>query len=150
MIQCLFGSDEEEDEGEQLVEGLDEYYEALKRDDKNIIMGQEEYYKYNFAIKTYSDEQYGKLKNSGVADEEHIIMGCATYRLLDSLAYVQAFQYEAPKMQDDGTTKRDGVIIITTDEREDVPMAEKENDKAQHDATYLAVYFAYMPTDKQK
>lgn len=73
-------------------------------------------------------------------------MGCATYRLLDSITYVQAFQYEAPKMQEDGTTKRDGVIIITTDEREDVPSNEKENDKSQHDATYIAVSFAYLPT----
>ena len=55
-------------------------------------------------------------------------MGCATYRLLDSLAYVQAFQYEAPKMQNDGSTKRDGVIFITTDEDENKPVEEKDND----------------------
>ena len=68
------------------------------------------------------------MKNSTVADDEHIIMGCATYRLLDSLTYVQAFQYEAPKMQNDGSTKRDGVIFITTDEDENKPVEEKEND----------------------
>lgn len=39
-------------------------------------------------MKTFSDEQYGQLKNADVADEEHIIMGCATYRLLDSIFYV--------------------------------------------------------------
>ena len=49
LLKCLFGSDEEEeDEDDALVEGLADYYEALKRDDKNIVQGQEEYYKYNF------------------------------------------------------------------------------------------------------
>ena len=76
-------------------------------------------------------------------------MGCATYRLLDSILYLQAFQYEPPKLLDDGSTKRDGVIIVCTDES-DKPQEEKENDPKQADATYLAVYFAYLPTDKQK
>jgi len=48
-------------------------------------MGQEEYYMKNFKLKTYSDEQYGKIKKAVQTDEEHIIMGTATYRLLDSL-----------------------------------------------------------------
>ena len=52
-------------------------------------------------------------------------MGCATYRLLDSILYVQAFQYEPPKRQDDGTTKRDNVIFITTDDNEDVAPDDK-------------------------
>ena len=77
-------------------------------------------------------------------------MGCATYRLLDSLLYVQAFQYEPPKLQDNGTTERDGVIFITTDDDEDRPLEEKENDQSQADATYLAVYFPFLPTDKQR
>jgi len=130
VLKCFFGSDEEEEEDpdNQLVEGLADYYEALKRDDKNIVMGQEEYYKSNFLLKTYSDEQYGKMKNADVADQEKIIMGCATYRLLDSLLYVQAFQYEPPKLQDDGSTVRDGVIVICTDDREDIPQEAKEND----------------------
>lgn len=56
LIKRLFGSDEEEEEEDnQLVEGLAEYYDALKHDDVSIIRGQEEYYKYNFGIKTYSD-----------------------------------------------------------------------------------------------
>ena len=77
-------------------------------------------------------------------------MGTATYRLLDSLAYVQYFQYEPPKKDDRGYTNRAGVIFITTDERKDVPSAEKENDLAQSDATYLAINFPYVPADKQK
>jgi hypothetical protein len=35
-------SDDEEDEGDQLVEGLADYYEALKKGDKSSIIGQEE------------------------------------------------------------------------------------------------------------
>ena len=78
-------------------------------------------------MKTFSDEQYGQLKNADVADEEHIIMGCATYRLLDSIFYVQAFQYEPPKYNAElDTTERDKVIFITTNDDEDTPLAEKE------------------------
>lgn len=84
-------------------------------------------------------------------DEEHIIMGCATYRLLDSMFYVQAFQYEPPIYKTDTrTTERERVIFITTDDNEDVPLAEKTYDEAQHDATYLAVYFAYLPAELQE
>ena len=70
-------------------------------------------------------------------------MGCATYRLLDNLVYVQHFQYEPPKMTDAGP-KRDGVIFITTDEDKEKPSDEKQNDLSQADATYLAVNFAYL------
>ena len=110
-----------------LVEGLAEYYDALKLEDKNIIRGQEDHYVKKFNMKTFSDEQYGQLKNADVADEEHIIMGCATYRLLDSIFYVQAFQYEPPKYNAElDTTERDKVIFITTNDDEDTPLAEKE------------------------
>ena len=57
-------------------------------------------------------------------------MGCGTYRLLDSILYVQAFQYEPPKLKDNGTTERDGVIFITTDDDEDKPEDQKDNDNA--------------------
>jgi len=58
-------------------------------------------------------------------------MGCATYRLLDSLTYVQFFQYEPPKKDDKGYIVRDGVIFVTTDEDKEKPTAEKENDLSQ-------------------
>ena len=90
------------------------------------------------------------MKAATVTDEEHIIMGCATYRLLDSLIYVQFFQYEPPKKDDRGYTNREGVIKISTDDRKDVPSEEKENDLSQSDAIYLAINFPYLPTDKQK
>lgn len=61
----------EDDEGDQLVEGLEEYYEALKASDKGKICGQEEYYKYNFKVKTYSQETYDKLKGSSAEDKEN-------------------------------------------------------------------------------
>lgn len=151
--KALCGGEEEEEEDDQLVEGLSEYYEALKKDDKNIIVGQEEFYKYHFKLQSYADVQYNKIKSAGEADKEHIIMGCATYRLLDSLTYVQGFQYEPPKKTEDGSVKRDGVIFISTDERDDEEIEAagetRQNDQAQHDATYIAVFFAYLPTDKQ-
>ena len=75
-------------------------------------------------------------------------MGCATYRLLDSLAYIQAFQYEPLKATASGP-KRDGVIFITTDETKDVPSSEKQNDLSQQDATYLAINFAFLTKENQ-
>ena len=76
-------------------------------------------------------------------------MGVATYRLLDSLTYVQHFQYEPPKLDDRGYINREGVIFITTDTDKD-PDKKKENDLSQSDATYLAINYAYLPTDRQK
>ena len=127
----VMGIEDEEEEQKELVEGLADYYDALKLEDKRIIRGQEEHYVNKFRMKTFSDEQYGKLKNADQADEEHIIMGCATYRLLDSELYVQAFQYEPPKyIEKQGITERDRVIFITTDDDEDKLLADKDYDEA--------------------
>ena len=127
----VMGIEDEEEEQKELVEGLADYYDALKLEDKRIIRGQEEHYVNKFRMKTFSDEQYGKLKNADQADEEHIIMGCATYRLLDSELYVQAFQYEPPKyIEKTGVTERDRVIFITTDDDEDKLLADKDYDEA--------------------
>lgn len=93
-------------------------------------MGQEDYYKYNFGVKTYSDECYAKIKNSSKEDKDNCFQGCATYRLLDNISYQQGFQYEGPISQPGGSTKRDGVIKITTDES-DKPMEEKQLDESQ-------------------
>lgn len=51
-----WGGDDEEEGDDQLVEGLSLYHDALKKDDQMLIQGQEEYYKSNFELKTYSDE----------------------------------------------------------------------------------------------
>ena len=105
----------DDDDGEdQLVEGLEEYYIALKADDKNSLIGQEETFIQKYGVKTFSDEQFAKLRNAETADVEHIMMGVATYRILESLEYQQAFQYEPARKHHDGSCKRDDVIIITT------------------------------------
>ena len=83
--------DDEEDEGDQLVEGLADYYEALKKGDKASIIGQEETMLAQYQIKTFSDEQFQKLKSADTADQEKIIMGVASYRLLEDMVYQQAF-----------------------------------------------------------
>ena len=93
-------------------------------------MGQEDYYKYNFGVKTYSDDCYAKIKGSSVEDKENCFQGCATYRLLDNINYQQGFQFEGPISQPGGSTKRDGVIKVTTDES-DKPMEEKALDESQ-------------------
>ena len=82
-----------------------------------MVQGQEEYNKAKYGIETYSAEMYQKLKDAEVADDEHIIMGVATYRLLENIKYVQGFQYEPPKLLK-GTPTREGRIFITTDESE--------------------------------
>ena len=81
-----YGSGEEEDE-DQLVEGLADYYDALKDSDKSSIIGQEETFKSKYNVKTFSDEAFTKMKNSTTVDVESVIMGVATYRLLESLDY---------------------------------------------------------------
>ena len=111
-----------------------------------MVQGQEEYYKGKYGIETYSAEMYQKLKEAEVADDEHIIMGVATYRLLENIKYVQGFQYEPPKMLK-GTPTREGRIFIATDESEG---AEKKNQPDQQDVNYLAVFFAYIDAAKRK
>lgn len=105
---------DEEDEDDQLVEGLADYYVALKTDDKALLIGQEETYIKQYGVKTFSDEQFAKLRSAETADVEKIIMGVASYRMLDSLDYQQAFQYEPARKKPDGTCKRDEVIVVTT------------------------------------
>lgn len=111
---CGGSNEEEEDDG--LVEGLAEYYDALKDSDKACLIGQEEYFK-RYGVKTFTDEQFSKLKQSETADLEKIIMGVATYRILDNLQYQQDLQYEPNRKKADGSCERDGVILISTDER---------------------------------
>ena len=63
------------------------------------------------------------------------------------MLYEQYFQYEAPKYdKKDGKCKRDGVIQIVTDESG----LTNQNDEDQQDATYLAVYYPFLPADLQK
>jgi len=57
-----------------------------------------------------------------------VIMGVATYRILDSLQYQQAFQYEPIRMKPDGYASRDNVIMITTQEGEDIRNVSNEPD----------------------
>jgi hypothetical protein len=81
---------EEDDEGDQLVEGLLDYYDALKDDDRAALIGHEEVLAYKYGIKTFSDERLRKLQSSSCETEEEkqkMIMGVATYRILDSLQY---------------------------------------------------------------
>ena len=71
----------------------------------------------------------------------------SNYRILESLEYQQALQYEPSKKQDDGTCKRDGVILISTQEGEDPNNF--VNEPAQQDATYLAINLAFIPESKR-
>lgn len=56
LIQTCRGEQEDaESEDDQLVEGLADYYDALKADDKAALIGQEEYFM-KYKVKTFSDE----------------------------------------------------------------------------------------------
>ncbi len=62
LIQhCRGPSEDEGEEEEQLVEGLADYYEALKVADKAALIGQEEYF-FKYKVKTFSDESFAKLR----------------------------------------------------------------------------------------
>ena len=147
-IQWLRGVQDEEEEDDGLVEGLSDYYDALKDSDKQALIGQEEYFK-KYNMKTFSDEQFAQLKQSETADLEKIIMGVATYRILDNLQYQQDMQYEPNRKKEDGSCERDGVVLISTVEE---PPAEGErpaNEQKQMDATYLAVNMAFLSERQQ-
>lgn len=149
LIQhCRGVSEEEGDEEDQLVEGLADYYDALKVADKAALIGQEEYF-FKYKVKTFSDENFAKLKQSETADLEKIIMGVATYRITDNLSYQQALQYEPNRKKEDGTSERDGVILITTDENPPPEGERPINDVQQMDATYLALNLAFLPKTQQ-
>lgn len=137
----------EEEEDDQLVEGLEDYFQALKKSDRNSLVGQEETFLRQYGVKTFSDNQFAQLKSSETVDDDKVIMGVATYRLLDSLEYQQSFQYEPARRKEDGTCARDGVITISTQEGEDVRNC--VNEPAQQDATFLAVNLAYIPESKR-
>ena len=53
---CMNALADEIEEEEQLFEGLKDYQEALKDDDKNIIIGEEEYYKRKYNVQAVSTE----------------------------------------------------------------------------------------------
>lgn len=144
-----WGGDDEEDESDQLVEGLADYYDALKEADKSTLLGHEDQLAYKYGCKTFSDERLSKLKSSETVDVEKVIMGVATYRILDSLQYQQALQYEPIRMTADGA-KRDNVIMISTKEGEMPEGETRENEPDQMDVTYLAINLAYLPDAKQK
>ena len=74
-----------------LVEGLADYYEALKEDDRSSLIGTEETFRNNYDVKTFSDVNYAKVRNAVSADTDRIMQGVATYKILESLEYQQAF-----------------------------------------------------------
>ena len=87
------------------------------------------------------------MKNSETTDVEHVIMGVASYRILESLDYQQGLQYEPSRLKPSGQCERDNVILITTQEGE--APENVENEPNQMDATYLAINLAYVPDEKR-
>lgn len=111
-IKNIITSEDEDDD--QLCEGLSDYYEALEQTDKSVCIGSEKYYNEKYKLRTFSEDQFTRLQNSDKAELEKIIMGCGTYRPLDNLKYQQEFQYEPVKLEPDGQIKRDNAIFIST------------------------------------
>jgi len=74
LFRYCSGATDEEEEDDGLVEGLDDYYDALKINDKAAYIGQEEYF-YQYSCKTMSDEQLSKMKQSKVKMDADINSG---------------------------------------------------------------------------
>ena len=110
-LKDIILDDEEEDD--QLCEGLSDYYDALEQTDKAVNIGSEKHYMERYKTRTFSEAQFDRLQKSGTAELEKIIMGCGTYRPLDNLKYQQEFQYEPVKLEN-GTTRRDNAIFVST------------------------------------
>jgi hypothetical protein len=136
---------DDEEEDDQLCEGLSDYYDALEQTDKAVNIGSEKHYLERYKVRTFSEAQFDRLQKSGTAELEKIIMGCGTYRPLDNLKYQQEFQYEPVKLEN-GTTRRDNAIFVSTQE---VEGAEQRNDLAQADIPWLAMNIAFVPHDKR-
>lgn len=91
IINCCRVETEEAVDEEGLIEGLDDYYDALKNYDKATLIGHEEYFS-RYGCKTISTEQLAKIKESKfkmdakeVLDLDKLIQGVGTYRILDNL-----------------------------------------------------------------
>lgn len=76
---------DDEEEDDQLCEGLSNYYDALEETDKKINIGSEKWYLDKYKTRTFSEAQFDRLQSSESAELEKIIMGTGTYRALDSL-----------------------------------------------------------------
>lgn len=100
-----------------------------------------------YQVKTFPDQGFADLKNAQNAELDKMIMGVATYRILDSRAYQQAFQYEPSMKKEDGTCGRDGNIVISTQLDEDPKNI--VNEPLQHDVTYLACNLHFIPANKR-
>ena len=89
FIKYYYFPDDEEDEGDdQLVEGLENYFDAFKKDDKQVTIGIEETMIKQYGVKTLSDQQYSDVKNAKEEVEmDKIIMGIPSYRILESRTY---------------------------------------------------------------
>lgn len=116
-LKGMILDDEEEDD--QLTEGLSDYYNAVMDHDRANNIGQEKYFLEKFKMRTFTEAQFARLQKSECDNPEKIIMSCGTYRPLDNLRYQQEFQYEPMRLEGDGSIKRDNVIFISTQEGED-------------------------------
>ena len=65
---CGWSGDSEEEEDDQLVEGLSDYYDALKDDDRAALIGHESELAYKYGVKTFSNDRLYALKNSSIKD----------------------------------------------------------------------------------
>jgi hypothetical protein len=78
---------EEEEELEPVFKGHEDYFDALEPTDKAVNIGSELYYLDKYKTRTFGEEQFERLQQSGRADLEKIIIGTGTYRMLDNLRY---------------------------------------------------------------
>jgi len=140
---------DDEEEEDQLCEGLADYYSALEENDKAVLIGTEKYFLENYGIRTFQEAQFERLQKSEGADLEKIIMGVATYRPMDNLRYQQELQFEPPRLEEDGSIKRDGVIFISTVEQEEPVDESVGTDKNQADIALIALNMSYVPHDKR-
>lgn len=65
---CGWSGDSEDEDDDQLVEGLSDYYDALKDDDRAALIGHESELAYKYGVKTFSNDRLYALKNSSVKD----------------------------------------------------------------------------------
>lgn len=113
----------------KVEENLPNYYNSLDREDRDLIIKEEDNCRDVLKFNTLSDKTLDKLRETKPADKN--LQGTPNYDILTNVLYVDDFQYFSPALED-----RDKCII---DDDED-----EGNDTAQSDLVRLVLALAYM------
>lgn len=131
---CIKAKEQQDDE---MVEDLADYYNAIDQGDKDRIIASETYYIQNFQTKTFEEKQFEDLKASNSESIEKIIMGVPTYRILDDSRYKQLLQFDVPNVEKVKLYDSENNQIVTQE-------TDREHFRREMNNVYLALNLAFI------